>query len=216
MLPNTTATCHVWPMSTWNEAMVTMDLNFLFCLILRNLHLQLNNHMWPVSTLLDSAAPKGSNGQLLCYLYRPLQAYSGGSAQPGSYTFFSLPPVVDEPLDEHSTRIRCSESLLRSWANDREAISLQVDSGAVGGHVFSTGWEKQRRPVCRERRMQQTWRKQEDKTEGQNPGPCSSLWFQSVPKTGLQLALQFCDTLLNSFNKFLFCINFCQLQQKKP
>jgi hypothetical protein len=43
---------HVWHLSTQNEASVAEELDFRFYLILSNL----NNHMWLLATLLDSAS----------------------------------------------------------------------------------------------------------------------------------------------------------------
>lgn len=187
-----------WPLK-WDWCDCRPD--FLLYFILRNLHLQLSNHIWPVSTVLHSTALKGCNGELLGCLHRP-----GIFPSTSLFRWLCTARFIQSflltghgwlTLGEHCAKISRAESLPRSWANDRESSLKWIPELLVA--MFSPwGWEKQRRLGYRERWREWTWRKQWDERESQNPCSYFSLWFQFIPKAGPKVALRFCDTLRNS------------------
>lgn len=98
--------------------------------------------MWPVSTVLDSAALKGCNGELWVVFtglaFFPPQAFQMALHSQVHIIFPPHRPQMINPGMNIVPKL-AERSLFPEAGQMTENPLSRVDSGAVGGHVFSMG-----------------------------------------------------------------------------
>lgn len=142
------------------------------------------NHLWPGPTSCTAWLWKGGDGQLPCCLHwaclSPTTSLLGGLCITRFKWFFLF---IGHGWLNLGWALYQNESFPRCSANDRESVSLWVDSGAVAGHVSCRGMgEAEEASLQRERNKADL--KKTMRWESPNPGSYPSRpWSRCIPKS---------------------------------